>query len=417
MSDLNLSIDTADVFVPALNPDLRYIALRGGRGSGKSHFLADTWLDENVREKHDVVCLRETLKSLEFSVKKLLEEKIVKHNAGDYFDVQNYRIFSKQGGVTIFDGMQNHTNDSIKSLENFDRAWFAEAQRASEKSLKLLRPTLRAKNAQMWFDWNPNHPDDPIEKLFNPDEMPPRSILINATYKENPWFYDDTSLVEEMEFDKRRDPDAYAHIWLGEYEQRTEARVFNNWTIEEFERPAGTVFRLGADWGFAVDPTVLIRVSIEGKRLYIDYEAYMVNCDIDQTPDLFSTVPEADKWYITADSSRPETISYLKNHGFPKITGAIKGAGSVADGVEWMKSYDIVVHPRCKHTIDELTLYKYKIDKLTDQVLPVLDDKHNHVIDAVRYACEGMRRALPTRSNQEKRPTRRVINTKRGWMR
>ena len=72
--------------------------------------------------------MRETLKSLEFSVKKLLESKIVQHNAGYYFEVQDRRILSKHGGVTIFEGMQNHTADSIKSLEGFQRAWFEESQ-------------------------------------------------------------------------------------------------------------------------------------------------------------------------------------------------------------------------------------------------------------------------------------------------
>jgi phage terminase large subunit len=89
----------------------------------------------------------------------------------------------------------------------------------------------------------------------------------------------------------------------------------------------------------------------------------------------------------------------MRKHGFPKIMGAVKGAKSVEEGVEWLKSYDIVVHPRCTHTIDELTFYSYKTDPLTGKVLPVLQDKKNHVIDALRYACEGVRRAVPiTRS-------------------
>jgi len=104
------------------------------------------------------------------------------------------------------------------------------------------------------------------------------------------------------------------------------------------------------------------------------------------------TVPEAEKWPITADSARPETISYMQRHGFPKIMPAVKGARSLEEGIEFLRSFDIVVHPRCKHTIDELTLYSYKRDPLTDKVIPVLEDKDNHVIDAIRYACEGARR-------------------------
>lgn len=386
-----LDIPTAKVFQPLLNAG-RYKGAHGGRGSGKSHFFADLWLDENVGGKVDFVCLRETLKSLEFSVKKLLESKVVQFNAGAYFDIQDRRILTKQGGVTIFEGMQNHTADSIKSLEGFDRAWFAEAQRASDKSLTLLRPTIRKPGSQLWFDWNPDSPDDPIDKLLRGDVLPTDSIVIQANYLDNPWFWE-TELVDEMEFDRAKDPDKYAHVWMGQYLQRSDSKVFRNWSIQEFEAPPDAIHRQGADWGFSVDPTTLVRCHIIGRKLYVDYEAYQIGCEIEDTPALFMTVPESEKWPITADSARPETISHVRRNGFPKIMKAVKGPGSLEDGIAWLQSMEIIVHPRCTHTIDELTVYSYKVDPLTDKVLSQLADKDNHVIDALRYACEGARRA------------------------
>jgi hypothetical protein len=127
---------------------------------------------------------------------------------------------------------------------------------------------------------------------------------------------------------------------------------------------------------------VLVRSSIDGNRLYVDWEAYAVGCEIVNLPELFMGVPESEKWPITADSARPETISHMQRHGFPKIRAAIKGAKSLEDGIEWLKSFDIVVHPRCKHLIDELTLYSYKTDPLTGEVLPLLADKDNHCLVA-----------------------------------
>jgi phage terminase large subunit len=109
------------------------------------------------------------------------------------------------------------------------------------------------------------------------------------------------------------------------------------------------------------------------------------------------TIPESEKWPIVADSARPETISHMQKNGFPKIMPAIKGPKSVEEGVEWLQSYDIVVHPRCKHLIDELSLYCYKVDDKTQMVLPILADKDNHVIDALRYSLEGLRRAMKGR--------------------
>jgi phage terminase large subunit len=400
------------VFVPLLEP-ARYKGGHGGRGSGKSHFFGEMLIERSVMEKTDAVCVREVQKSLKQSVKKLLEGKIEALNAGAYFDVQDAQIKSTHGGLIMFQGMQNHTAETIKSLEGFDIAWVEEAQSLSQRSLDLLRPTIRKPGSELWFSWNPSAATDPVDALLRCAEPPPGSVIVEANYMDNPWLPDELRI--EMEYDKRRDPDKYAHIWLGKYQQNSEARVFKNWRIEEFERPGGTIHRLGADWGFSVDPSVLIRCDIEGNLLYVDYEAYMVGCEIVNLPELFMSVPDAEKWPITADSARPETISHMQKNGFPKIRPAIKGAKSLEEGVEFLKSFDIIVHPRCKHLIDELSLYKYKEDPLTGAILPILEDKDNHVIDALRYACEGARRAGKA-PKPSKPVVRRTVVGNGGWM-
>lgn len=390
-------LPTPEVYEPLLQPS-RYKGAWGGRGSGKSHFFSELLVERNLYEKVDAVCLREVQKSLKFSVKKLIESKIQDMNAGYYFEVQNEMIKTRHGGVIIFQGMQDHTADSIKSLDGFDIAWFEEAQSASQRSLDLLRPTIRKPKSELWFGWNPGQATDPIDMLLRGDMPPPGAIVVKANYKDNPFLPQE--LIDELEYDKRRDPDKFRHIWLGEYQSNSKTRVFSNWKVEEFTRPEGTVHRLGADWGFSVDPSCLVRCSIEGNLLYVDYEAWQVGCEIVNLPELFMSVPEAEKWPITADSARPETISHMQKNGFPRIRSAIKGAKSLEEGVEFLKSFDIVVHPRCQHVIDELTLYSYKTDPLTGDILPILADKNNHVIDALRYALEGARRAKPAPTSE-----------------
>lgn len=389
---MKLEIDTPRVFKPLLRP-ARYKGAHGGRGSGKSHFFAELLIERCVTQKTNWVCVREIQKTLNQSVKKLLEIKIEKMGVGSLFRVKEDSIVTPFGGRIIFQGMQNHTADSIKSLEDYDGAWWEEAQTASQRSLDLLRPTIRKPGSELWFSWNPNLESDPIEKLLRSDTPPPDSVIVECSYRDNPWFPD--VLRMELAYDQKRDPDKFAHVWMGKFQRNSEARVFRNWTVEEFDAPADAVYRFGADWGFAIDPSVLVRCHIIGRRLYVDYEAHMIGCEINQLPDLFDRVPESRRYFITADSARPETISYMRNHGYPKINSAIKGPKSIEEGIEFLKSFDIVVHPRCKHLIDELTLYSFKIDALTNQVLPVLEDKHNHVIDALRYACEGVRKAVP----------------------
>lgn len=387
-----LQLKTPEWALPLLEAS-RYKGAWGGRGSGKSHMFAEMMLEEHImNQSQSSVCVREIQKSLNQSVKRLLEMKIQEMNAGAYFEVQDAVIKSKKAdGRIIFQGMQNHTADSIKSLEGYDRAWVEEAQSLSQTSLDLLRPTIRKPGSELWFTWNPRQASDPVDLLLRGPTPPKDANVIKVNYADNPWF--PSVLKDEMEYDKRRDPDKYQHVWRGEYLQNSESRVFRNWRIEDFDAPADAIHRLGADWGFSVDPTTLVRCHIIGRTLYIDHEAYMVGCEIVNTPELFMQVPEAEKWPIVADSARPETISHMRRNGFPKIMTAVKGPRSVEEGIEFLKNYTIVVHPRCTHTIDELTLYSYKTDPLTGKILPVLEDKKNHVIDALRYACEAVRRA------------------------
>lgn len=345
------------------------------------------------------VCIREVQKSLEQSVKRLLEDKITSLGVGSLFEILEREIRTPGGGLIIFQGMKNHTAESIKSLEGYHIAWVEEAQSLSQRSLDLLRPTIREPGSELWFSWNPRKDTDPVDRLLRGKDKAPGSIVIEANWQDNPWFPD--VLREEMAWDRRRDPDKYAHIWAGGYERNSEARVFKNWRIEEFDTPIGARFYHGADWGFSVDPTVLVRCFIEGRTLFVDREVYKVGCEIDHTPALFDRLVEEDPgaargWPIVADSSNPQSISFLSRHGYSRIKPSVKGANSVREGVEFLRSFDIVVHPRCRHTIDELTLYSFKIDPLTGEVLPVLEDKKNHVIDALRYAVEALRNGLST---------------------
>ena len=402
---MNLQIKTPRWALPILSdPDARYLGAHGGRGSGKSHLFAEMLIERSIMERVDAVCVREVQKSLAQSVKKLLENKIEELGVAHMFTIKEFEIRSVHGGIIIFQGLQNHTADSIKSLEGYDIAWVEEAQSLSQFSLDILRPTIRKPGSQLWFTWNPRYDTDPIEGLLRGPNTPEKSKVVEVNFEDNPWFPD--VLKDEMEYDKRRDPDKYMHVWKGEYVRNSETRVFKNWTIEDFEAPPEAIHRLGADWGFATDPTVAVRSHIVGRKLYIDYEAYQVGCEIVDTPSLIMSIPEAEKWPMVADSARPETISHMRKNGFPKIQPAVKGPKSVEEGVGWLKSFDIIVHPRCKHTIDELTLYSYKTDRDTGAVLPVLEDKDNHVIDALRYACEGSRRA----NGQKKAKAKPIAN-------
>jgi phage terminase large subunit len=369
----------------------RHLALHGGRGGAKSRSIARALVIQAAEGHKRVLCGREVQKSIRDSVKRLLDDEIDRLRLRSVFNSTELEIRGPNDSLFLFSGIKGNAT-AIKSIEGITDFWGEEAQTFSQASIDTIVPTIRAKGSRLLWSWNPDLPSDPIDRMFRGDDVPPNSLVLEVNYDQNPWFPD--VLRQEMEYDRSRDPEKYSHIWLGQYRQNSEARVFKNWSIEECSPPVGAEIRLGADFGYSIDPSCALRCWIVGNKLFVDQEAWGLQVEITSLPELFMTIPDAEKWWMTADSSRPETISHLRNHGFPRIRPAIKGARSLEEGVEFLKSFDIVVHPRCVHLIDELTLYAYKVDSLTGDVLPILEDKNNHMIDALRYACEGARRAI-----------------------
>ena len=160
------------------------------------------------------------------------------------------------------------------------------------------------------------------------------------------------------------------------------------WEVKEFDASDWKEKPLfGADWGFSVDPTTLIKSYVKSQCLYIYQEAYGRSVELLDLPAMFDTVPESRQHTIYADNARPETISYMRGAGF-QIVACDKWKGSVEDGIAHMRgAYDMIyIHPQCVNTISEFSLHSYKIDKHTEKPTSDIIDAHNHCIDAIRYS-------------------------------
>lgn len=365
----------------------RYHVFKGGRGSGKSHSVARYLVSLALQKKTKFLCTREMQNSIGDSVHKLLSDVIRDHRLEPWFQIKRDEILGYNDSSFIFKGLA-HNVDSIKSIEAIDVCWVEEADKVSENSWDILIPTIRKPDSKIILTFNPHLESDPTYKRFvlNP---PPEAIVTTVNYSDNPYFPD--VLRKEMEYCRATDYDKYLHIWEGQTLSYSDALVFKNkFVIEEFEAYPHETLRFGADWGFADDPSALTRIFVRGPDLFVEYEAYGHGVEISDLGKLFRTVPESNRWKIFGDCSRPETISYLKNEGW-NIDGAPKWQGSVEDGIEFMRAFRrIVIHPRCKHTIDEFSNYRFKIDKRTNEILPIVMDENNHIIDAIRYALTNL---------------------------
>jgi len=229
-----LEIATPRVFAPLLHP-ARYKSAWGGRGSGKSHFFAESVIERCIeRPGTRIVCVREIQRSLRESVKRLVEDKIIQFKVGGMFNVQTDKIIAPGNGTVLFQGMQDHTAESIKSLEGFDVAYVEEAQTMTARSLEMLRPTIRKDGSELWFSWNPRHASDPVDSLLRGEHPPPGAVVVRTSYKDNPFF--PAELEQERLFDLEHRPGRYGHVWEGEYEPTAIGAIWSREVIHRNRR-------------------------------------------------------------------------------------------------------------------------------------------------------------------------------------
>jgi len=239
-----LQIPTAKVFEPLLQP-ARYKGAWGGRGSGKSHFFGELLVEECLRTPGTrAVCIREVQKTLAQSSKRLIETKIEALGLGASFKVLNDRIQTPGDGLIIFQGMQDHSAESIKSLEGFRIAWIEEAQTLSARSLSLLRPTIRADGSEIWASWNPTRKQDAVDAFFRgPEGAPAGAVIVKANWRDNPWWGD--VLEGERQLELMRYPERYDHTYEGDYARAFEGAYFAG-LLSEAKRK-GRIGRVSAD--------------------------------------------------------------------------------------------------------------------------------------------------------------------------
>lgn len=274
MATIALDLPTPEWALPLLEP-ARYKGASGGRASGKSHFFAELAVEAMVTDPDlRFVCIREVQRSLKFSAKSLVESKIRQLGVSHLFEVLTTEIRRRGGrGVMIFEGMQDHTADSIKSLEGFGRAWVEEAQSISQRSLDLLLPTIRTEGSEIWFSWNPDQPTDPVDAFFA--TKPEGSVRVHCTYRDNPFCPE--VMKTEAERLRKADPEAYEHIWEGGYFLGGSGRVYSSFKNkpypegnidESIEDPGGEIL-VGMD--FNVNPmSAVIAVRAVDECLVLD---------------------------------------------------------------------------------------------------------------------------------------------------
>jgi phage terminase large subunit len=357
-----LRIKTARAFTPLVGP-MRFKGAWGGRGSGKSHFFAGEVIRRSVQDRDAggfrCVCIREVQKSLAQSVRQLIVDKINSLGLGQDFEVLEAEIRTPGGGLVVFQGMQNHTAHSIKSLEGFDVAWVEEAQSLSQKSLDLLRPTIRKPGSELWFSWNPEHEHDPVDKFLR-KSPPANARVVRANYADNPWITQE--LLDEAEIDKAS-PDKYAHVWLGEYARAVEGAYY----ADDLRRAEDTgrvtslmldpILPLKAAWDLGIsDATAIWVAQFVGQEIrFVDYIegsgqplAYYLNA-------LRARGYDNALCILPHDGAHPDTVSatrfedHIRQAGFSTQLVKNQGKGAAMKRIEAARRW----FPRMKFDVEK----------------------------------------------------------------
>lgn len=384
--------------------------LHGGRGSAKSESIARILLAEARARRQRALCTRMYQTSVSDSVLKTLEEAAISMDLignpkkVDEFEVQKTTIIHKvTGSDFLFKGLQRDIS-SIKSMKGVRRMWVEEAEPVTKVMWQTIEPTMREPGAEIWVSYNPDEEQSATHQKFV--VKPVRSAIVEeVNWRDNPFFPD---ILNQQRVDCMvEDPDAYDWIWEGHCRKITDAIIFRNRvSFEAFDEPDDVRPFYGLDFGESADPNAGVRSYIKvvdgREELFITHEAFGWRVELDDVPALLDGallegqgLPGVRDWPLKCDAARPGMISKLRNEGF-NASAAEKWSGSVEDGIAHLKAFKrIHVHPRCTNIAREFRLYSYKVDaKMLDgngqpAILPIIVDRWNHGIDALRYAYDG----------------------------
>lgn len=381
----------------------------GGRGGAKTEGVAAIvlarvyqWAELGIMGQF--LCSREHLNSLDESSLKTLKGVINRHDwMREYYEVGEKYIRTKNGRISFTFAGLRHNIEGVLSKSALLGNWTDEAERVPARSWLKLIPTIRGTISdydifpENIITYNPESEESATHKMFVANPAPD-TVITEINWRDNPWF------PEHLDQDRRMDlkyrPDTYEHVWEGKFLTRSDSIVFSGKSeVKEFDVSddwAGPY--QGLDFGYAQDPTAAIRCYIDTSTnphtLYIRHEANKVKLEIDETADFLNDcIPGFSKYTTRADSARPEIINHLKRKGHPKMVAVKKGPGSIEDGIATIRNFaKVVIHPECAETAREFRVYSYKVDRITGDVLPVIVDRDNHHIDALRYALEPIRK-------------------------
>ena len=366
----------------------RYQVYYGGAGSGKSHYVFQKVVVKALNQKRKVLVIRKVARTLKDSCFQMVLDTLKKFKVLNECRVNNttFTITLGNGSVFLFKGMDDE--EKIKSVAGITDIVIEEATEISQDEFAQLDLRLRADVAylQMYLMFNPVSKVNWCYKYWFENGTPANTKIIRTTYKDNRFLPADyVASLERM----RETNFNYWNIYANGEFCSLDKLIYTNWRQSDEPVPANLPLLVGLDFGYVNDASALVlsRIDEANKRIYIFDEHYEKGLLNDQLASII-TYKGIAKEIIIADSAEQKSIAEIKRLGVPRIKAAVKGQGSILQGIQKIQQYELIVSSSCPNLIIELQNYSWKKDKNSGEYINEPQDCFNHCLDALRYSLQ-----------------------------
>lgn len=392
MANIVLNLDKS-LFSPKFLPYLldythRWEFWMGSAGSGKSYTITQKLIIRACREKIKILVCRRFATTIRNTVFSTFKEVLGKWGLMPYVKINesDFRIRFENGSEIIFLGLDNE--EKLLSLNNVGCIFVEEAYEVPQNIVEQLNLRMRGQNdfQQLILAWNPISKSSYLYE-FSVKKPPVSSIFIHSTYKDNPFL--NQEYIDALEELYTRNPQKAKIYCDGEWGTDAEGLVFSNWRVEEFDAltlsSSGLQHRCGCDLGY-IDATTIVPSLYDKNtnRIYIYDEFYKSGCQLDKVYEAMIDM-QLNKTKIYMDSAEPRSIDYFKRKGINAVP-CLKGAGSVKARITFLQNHEIIIHPKCKHLIEEFSNFAYEKDKQGNYMDDSYTHQYSHGIDGLGYA-------------------------------
>lgn len=394
MPQISLQLDRR-LFNAAYYPYLtdyskRYNVYYGGAASGKSHFVAQKLTYKLLTHRRKLLVIRKVGRTLKDSVFQLFTDILSQWRLMSYCTINRstLSIALPNGSIILFKGLDD--GEKIKSITGITDIWCEEATELAYDEYTQLDLRLRARtgNLQMYCTFNPVSKANWVYNHWFVGQQPPNTFVLHTTYRDNKFL--PQQYIDALQAMEKTNPTYYRIYALGEF-CSLDKLIYPNWRQSLLnETPSGTLI-VGLDFGYVNDPSALIvaYADVDAKKIYVVDEVYKTGMLNDEIANIIK-YKNLQKEIIIADSAEQKSIEEIKRLGISRIRPAVKGQGSILQGIQRLQQFEIIVSPQCQNTIIELQNYSWQKEKSSGEYTNQPIDTFNHALDALRYAIQAV---------------------------